>query len=194
MPYCAKTPPMNFDCRFNGLCSHQNRGSQTILAGLAFPDDAVAAAISSHLAGRMAEATPTGSDRVSPGGEPSSPRAARREAPSFHGRPVTPARAESKIPRSTDGFERSPSSSRPTRFSGGIASWLRRSTRSVPKLGRPKSEMKRVTCLAAGTFRIGRTLIDLPPPGASGWLRNCSAAAVSSGRISLLLEINSLFA
>jgi hypothetical protein len=58
--------------------------------------------------------------------------------------------------------------------------------RSVPKVSRPKSEIKSVTCLVVGTSQIGRTLIS----------RSCSGAdclALSPPAISLLVEINSLF-
>jgi hypothetical protein len=56
-------------------------------------------------------------------------------------------------------------------------------SRSVPKLGRSKSEMKLATCHTAGTSQIGRTLISrrslgadglAPWPRLGGWFRGQS--------------------
>jgi hypothetical protein len=68
------------------------------------------------------------------------------------------------------------------------------SSRSVPKLGRSKSEMSSATSLAAGTF-ADRPNIHLSPTLNGGW--DCSVAsawrAVSLAGISLLVETSSLF-
>jgi hypothetical protein len=47
-------------------------------------------------------------------------------------------------------------------------------TRSVPKLGRSKSEMSSATSLAAGTSRIGRILLSRPRSVADGMARRLS--------------------
>ena len=66
--------------------------------------------------------------------------------------------------------------------------------RSVPKLGRSKSEMSSATSLAAGTSRIGPILISRPRSVADGMAQSPQLGErVSLAGISLLVETSSLF-